>query len=174
MILDLPVKFDANEWWVMGGVAVLTVFFILLPKHFPPVLTFVLLLFTANVGITGNFILATEYPFNAYDSMDKPKYDLFDFIMDMINYSIIGYIFMYFYDRLHKKAMKRLFYIVFWICLSLFLEWISVLLHVFKYIHWNLWYSFFAYIAIFMSYILFLHFSKYAFRQYRLNPQEKD
>lgn len=162
MILPKPVRFDANEWWILAGLIVLTFTFLLLPKRFPPVLTFVLLLFTANVAITVDFILAPDYPFNAYDAMDTPQYDLFDFILDTINYSLYGYLFLYVYDRWRPKRWRFVLYMLGWIAVSLVMEWISIQLNVFRYIHWNLAYSAIAYACIFSLYLLFLRVAKHA------------
>jgi hypothetical protein len=165
MIFDTPIKFDENELWVLFGFVVLLAIFIYIPRQFPPALTFIILLFTANLGITVDFILAPKYPFNFYDALDTPKYDLFDFIMDTLNYSIYGYLFIHFYDRWHVKGIFHILYLFLWLILSLLLEIFSVKLNVFKYIHWNFAYSSLSYLIIFILYILFLKLGKMAFRQ---------
>lgn len=160
---------DENELWVLIGMVVLITIFIKLPRHFPPALTLTLLTFNAFLAITVDYTLAGKYPFNFYDALDTAKYDVFDFIMDTINYSIIGYIFMYFYDKLKLTTFTRILYFLFWIGLSILLEWISVKLHVFKFIHWNFKLSTLAYCFIFLYYIAVLKIGKIA--MYRFEEQ---
>jgi hypothetical protein len=125
------------------------------------------LLFTANLGITTDYILATDYPFDFYDALDTPKFDLFDFIMSNINYGLMGYLFIHFYDKWQVIGVKRILYIFFWLALSLSLELVAVKLHVIKYKEWNLGLSLIAYLIIFSLYIGFLKVGKTAFRQYK-------
>jgi hypothetical protein len=169
MIFSTPVKFDENEWFVLTGLIIFLIIFWRLPKHFHPALTFMILLFTVNLGITADYILATKYPFNAYDALDTAKFDLFDFIMSNINYGLFGYVFIYFYDKWHVTGLIRLLYIAFWIVLSVVMEYIATKLNVFTYNDWNLGYSFICYLFIFAYYILVLKIGKAAFNQYKNN-----
>jgi hypothetical protein len=169
MIFSTPVKFDENEWFVLTGLVILLLIFWKLPKHFPPALTFMILLFTINLGITADYTLATEFPFDAYDALDTAKFDLFDFIMSNINYGLFGYVFIYFYDKWHVKGLIRLLYIGFWVALSVLMEFIATKLNVFTYNDWNLRYSFICYLFIFAYYIVVLKLGKAAFNQYKNN-----
>jgi hypothetical protein len=169
MIFSTPVKFDENEWYVLSGLIIFLIIFWKLPKHFPPALTFIILLFTINLGITADYILATEYPFNAYDALDTAKFDLFDFIMSNINYGLFGYVFIYFYDKWHVRGLIRFLYIAFWIALSVLMEYIATKLNVFQYNDWNLGYSFICYFFIFSYYIMVLKVGKFALKQYKNN-----
>jgi hypothetical protein len=169
MIFSTPVKFDENEWFVLTGLIIFLIIFWRLPKHFPPALTFMILLFTVNLGITADYILATEFPFDAYDALDTAKFDLFDFIMSNINYGLFGYVFIYFYDKWHVRGLIRFLYIAFWIALSVLMEFIATKLNVFTYNDWNLRYSFICYLFIFAYYILVLKIGKAAFNQYKNN-----
>jgi hypothetical protein len=169
MIFSTPVKFDENEWFVLTGLIIFLIIFWRLPKHFPPALTFMILLFTVNLGITADYILATNFPFNAYDALDTAQFDLFDFIMSNINYGLFGYVFIYFYDKWHVTGLIRFLYIAFWIFLSVVMEYIATKLNVFTYNDWNLGYSFICYLFIFAYYILVLKIGKAAFNQYKNN-----
>lgn len=169
VVFASPVKIDENEFWVLLGLVILLTIFIRLPRHFPPALTFTLLTFNAFLAITVDYTLAGKYPFDFYDALDTAKYDLFDLIMDMINYSIIGYIFMYFYDKLKLTTWSRILYFLFWIGLSVLLEWFSVKLHVFKFIHWNFRLSTIAYVFIFLYYIAVLKLGKTAMYRFEEN-----
>lgn len=171
MVFASPIKIDENELWVLLGLIVLITIFIKLPRHFPSALTFTLLTFNAFLAITVDYTLAGKYPFNYYDALDTAKYDLFDFIMDTINYSLIGYIFMYFFDKLKPTTITRILYYLFWIGLSVLLEWISVKLNVFRFINWNFKYSTVAYFIIFLYYIAVLKIGKIA--MYRFEEQIK-
>lgn len=167
MIFSSHFKFDENEWFVIVGLVVLFFIFIFNCKHFPPAFTFVILLFTACLGITTDYILATDYPYDFYDAMDTTKYDLFDFIMSNINYGLYGYLSIYFYDKWRIKGGKWVSYILMWLALSLLLEIISVKLHVIKYNDWNLGLSVIAYLVIFSTYLLMLKVGKRAMQQYQ-------
>jgi hypothetical protein len=174
VVFGTPIKFDGNELWVLAGLIVLSFIFFKLPRHFPPALTFVLMLFNANLSICVDFILASKYPFNFYDALDTQQYDLFDFIMDTINYTIYGYLFMYSYDKLRLQGTRNFLLILGWIGLSLLLEWMSIKLNVFKFIHWNLGFSTIAYTFIFTSYIIFLKIGKIAFQRYKTSRINKN
>jgi hypothetical protein len=86
----------------------------------------VLLLFNVFLAITVDFILAANYPYNFYDALDTAKFDFFDFIMDMVNYTLFGYVFMYFYDKLILSGILRVLYFLSWIGISILFEWTSV------------------------------------------------
>lgn len=173
MIFGIPNKFDENELWVLLGFVVLSFLFLKLPRHFPPALTFVLMLFNANLSIGIDFILAPEFPFNFYDALDTHQYDIFDFIMDSINYTLYGYLFMYIYDKWKLQGIWKFLLIIGWIGVSLLLEWISLKLHVFAYLHWNLGFSAIAYCFIFISYIIFLKIGKMAYYRFETSRQPK-
>ncbi|AIM15220.1 hypothetical protein HW35_01995 [Bacillus sp. X1(2014)] len=168
------VNFDENEWWVIAGFFLLLSLFLLVPRHFPPVLTFLLLLFNAQLAISVDIILGSSFPFNFYDALDTEKYEFFDFIMDSFNYTLIGYFFMYCYDKWKLRRFLWVFHFLTWIGVSLLLEWISHQLHVYHYHNWHLGYSAVAYFLIFIVYIIYLKIGKLAYQYFRETKSMKN
>ncbi|MFT4416351.1 hypothetical protein ACLM5H_21025 [Fredinandcohnia humi] len=161
MVLKLPNRFDENEWLVILGFVTLLFIFIISKKQFPTALTFLFLLLTAYLAMSVDFILATKFSYDFYDAMDISGYNLFDFFMTNFNYSLIGYLFIHYYDKLQVSGARRVSYILFWLVVALVLETICVKLHVYTYHNWNLAYSSIAYLIIFFFYILFLKIGKH-------------
>lgn len=149
MIYTLPKQFDANEWYCLGAILILLILCFLLPRYLSSVMVFLVMLFHSWMARTVDNILATDYPFNFYDTMDTTSYDLFDFIIWTINYPLFGYLFINFYDKWKEKGFRTVSYILVWSVASLLLEWGSVLVGVFQYNNWSLRLSFISYLLIF-------------------------
>ncbi len=168
MIFEMPLKFDLDEWYVLGSLALLLTFVLLLPKRFPPVISLIVFLWSPSIGMISDYILGTEYPFNFYDTMDTKKYDLFDFILYAINYSLYGYLFLYFYDKYQFAKWRYVLYILSWATTSVIFEGISTLLGVYKYNNWNLAWSFVVYLIVLPLHTIVLKTSKSAYDRTQL------
>jgi hypothetical protein len=151
MILKLPIHYNANEWFVDVVIVFLIIIFVCLPKKLPTHQIVLIMLFNTALGKMVDKLLGINYPFNLYDTMDTPEYDLYDFLIYTFIYGIYGYIFAHFFAKLQlkKKSIALLFYLLLWVGMSTFFEWLSVVFEVFKYNRWNLAFSALAYFLIF-------------------------
>jgi hypothetical protein len=163
--VNLPVVLDANEWLVFIVTIILLFIFIRLPKRFPTVLTFVLLVFNSFLGTTVDYILAVNYPFNFYDTFDTPQLDVMDCVLYSVVYPLYGYLFMYFYDKWPLSGIRRVLYMVTWVIASVAFEWAAMHMHVFTYRNWKLYESTICYLLIFPINVLFLKISLYGMNQ---------
>jgi hypothetical protein len=152
----MPIHFDENEWFISIVLIVMIIFFIIIPKKLPSTLTILMMLFYAFLGRIADFILAFDYPFNLYDTMDTSSYDLFDFITYSIIYPLYGYFFANFYYRWNLKGFYRMIYIIVWISMSLLFEYAAICFQVFHFNNWNLFYSFIVYVIVFIIIVFYL------------------
>lgn len=149
MIYTLPVRFDANEWFALASIVILVASCFYFQRHLPPVVIFIILLFNSWLGRVVDNILGTNYPYNFYDAMDTPNYDLFDAILWTINYPLYGYLYVNVYQPWRSRGHHAFSYILVWALLSVLLEWVSVMFGLFTYKNWNLVLSFISYLIIF-------------------------
>ncbi|MFC5452328.1 hypothetical protein [Paenibacillus aestuarii] len=169
MILYLPLKFDANEWFIL--IAILFVFttVLLLPKRFSTLFIVFMMLFNVFIGQTVDYLIAVP-PYDLYDVNDRPDYELFDFLLYFLLYPPSAYIVLYFYSKWKIKGLYVIAYILGCALLTTGLEWIAHFLHVFTYKGWKLVYSFPVYIGVYSFNILVLRLAQtYVQRKRNLN-----
>lgn len=99
--------------------------------------------------------------YDLYDMNDFAKYEYMDSILYLFIYPADAYIMLNFYERWKLKGSSRVLYIVGWALLTMGMEWLADLAHVFTYKGWRLWYSFFVYIGVYTLNVLMLHMAKY-------------
>ncbi|MBM7587488.1 hypothetical protein JOC86_004061 [Bacillus pakistanensis] len=155
-MFKIPIDFDENEWFILLVLTSMIVFYIIMPKKLPGTLTLLMMLFYAFLGRIADFILAFDYPFNLYDTMDTSSYDLFDFITYSTVYPLYGFFFANFYYSWNLKGFYRVVYIIVWVLMSLFFEYIAIYFQVFHFNGWNLFYSFIVYVVVFILIVLYL------------------
>jgi hypothetical protein len=163
--LPLPKNFDANEIFVLiiaGGLFLIS---LSLPKRFPLHLFIPLFLVNSFIGRTADISLGIA-PFNAYNSFDESKHELFDNIMYLVIYPIYGYLFFYFYDIYDK--IPSWIQIVGWAAAGVLFEWISLKFHVFQYNNWIIGYSFPIYVFVYTFHSFFF---KWICKQLRYNTK---
>jgi hypothetical protein len=151
MILKLPIHYDANEWFVNVVIVLMIFIFAYLPKKLPTHQIVLIILFNTALGKMVDKLFGIAYPLDLYDTMDTPEYDLYDFLIYMIIYGLYGYFFVYFFVKmkLKQKTIALLFYLLLWVGMSTFFEWLSVMFGVFTYKRWNFAFSALAYFLIF-------------------------
>ncbi len=164
MILYPPERFDLNEWFIILTATTVVVIALLLPKRFSPPLTTFILLFNVFLGQTTDFLIGVP-PYDLYDANDRPKYEIMDFVLYFSSYPPVAYILLHFYDKWEVKGLRRILYIGGGAFLTMGLEWVAELAHVFKYKEWRLWYSLLVYIGIYTLNILALHLARYLLRK---------
>lgn len=159
-ILPFPIKFDANEWFILLNIAFGFTWVFFVPKRYPRVLSTLMFLYTVSVAILLDHAIATP-PLDLYDINDQKTYELFD-VITYIMYAPYSLLFVYLFDKLNPKGLYWVAYIVVWSLISTGFEWIAWLCHVFKYNNWNLIYSFTVYIvAATLQIKLFTYLLKY-------------
>lgn len=159
-LLPLPVKFDANEWFVLGSICLFLIAFFKLPRRFPPAVTVLILLFNGVLAKTTDFTLAASYPFDFYNYSDTPKLDLFDQLLQYVLIPLAGYLTLYTYDYWNKKGLNPILFVPLAIILSVGYEYLSIKCHVFTYKGWNLFYSAIAYMILIPMNMYFFHLAK--------------
>lgn len=149
-MLNAPVRFDANEWFVCITMLVLIVLFAVTPKMFSMQAALCLMLFHSVLGLTADMIIGVAYPWDFYDTMDTPGYDWFDFFIYTVNYPLYGYFFGTGMKLWERRGWPLPLLIAGAALLSLLLEWLSVQFQVFQYKNgWHVWDSLLAYSVIF-------------------------
>ncbi|RTE09087.1 hypothetical protein [Paenibacillus whitsoniae] len=156
MILDPPAHFDSNEWFIMGAAVVVLTICWMLPRRWLPVQTIFLVLFNLYLGKVGDYLLAIP-PVDLYDANDTENYEIFDFLLYVAAYPPVVYIMLNVYDKWRLKGMRRVLYIAFFALLTMGLEWLALLAHVFTYKGWHIGYSFFVYCAVYVLNVLVFH-----------------
>lgn len=160
MILPLPEKFDANEWFVLISILFFLAIFIILPKKFSTMFTVLLMLFMVTLAKTTDYLISANIPFDLYDYNDSPKLDLFDEFLQFVLYPLVGYVMIYTYDWWIQQRRSKVIFFILSVVMSVGYEWLSVLAHVFTYKGWNLYYSAIAYIVLIAMSFSFYHWLK--------------
>lgn len=159
MILYLPKRFDANEWFILIAGTLLMTLVLLLPKRMSFIETLLIWLFNNLLAESADFFIGAP-PLDLYDFNDWPQYEVFDVLLYLFMYPPIAYFFVYVYDRLKPSKLQAAFLILVWALLTTALEGCSNWFHVFTYKGWSLAYSFPAYILVFALNLLLYRFVK--------------
>lgn len=149
MILIPPINFDANEGFATIIMTAMILLYCMLPKRIPIPIALLMMIFDSYLGRAIDNILSSTYPYNVYDIMDTPKYDLFDFLLYTIPFPLVGYFYVYFYDKYLFRAPFQFMHILVWSIASVGFEALAVTFSVFQYNGWQLSYSFPVYLLTF-------------------------
>ncbi|MFE5319275.1 hypothetical protein ACFQ88_11260 [Paenibacillus sp. NPDC056579] len=159
MILPLPQKFDANEWFILLAALFVILPSLLLPKRFLAIETVTIFLFNFFVAYTVDSIISVK-PLDLYDINDVKEYELMDLLIYLICYCPALYLFLYFYDKWKLRGWKTIMYIVGWSLLTGGLEYLAHLAQVYKYNKWNTAFSVGVYIIAYSTNIGFFHWMR--------------
>ncbi len=162
MILYPPMSFDENEWLIIIFGLIIWVIMIKLPKRFSGLV--ILLIWTLSIFLTqvADFTLAIK-PYDLYDIMDRPEYEIFDIIIYYLIYPPMAYFALYFYDKWKFQGWKLIFYVLFCTTITIGFEWIADQFNVFTYKGWKLYYSPFVYVLVYAINIATLEFIQHYF-----------
>ncbi|MDQ0898379.1 hypothetical protein [Paenibacillus sp. V4I7] len=149
MILIPPIYFDANEGFATITMMALILLYCMLPKRIPLPIALLMMIFNSYLGRAVDNILSTDYPYNVYEIMDTPHYDLFDFLLYSIPFPLVGYFYVYFYDKYPLRAPNQFIHILVWAIASVGFEALAVTFSIFQYNGWELSYSFPVYLLTF-------------------------
>jgi hypothetical protein len=160
-MLPLPIKFDANEWFILLNSVFGYTWVLFLPKRYPKAISILVVLFCVLVATIFDHIIGIP-PLDMYDINDQKNYELMD-IFTYFMYSPYALLFVYLYDKFDPKGLYITPYIVGWSILSVIFEWLAVKCHVFTYNNWSLIYSFSVYLV---STTLELNFFRFIYRYF--------
>lgn len=118
-------RFDMNEWFVVVSSIVVLFCFLLVRKHFRPVVILVIWVFNVTFVATIDYALAAT-PFHVYDCLDNETYEPMALVSHVFMYTPFSFIFLYFYDKWSIHGKKLVVYLAAWTTLSLLFEWISL------------------------------------------------
>jgi hypothetical protein len=148
--------FNGNEWFVIGITVISAAAIWLFPRRFSPAQTTFNMLISITFGLLFDHTIAVP-PFDLYDVGDESKYQLFD-LFSYIMYAPFGYWFIYWYERMRMFEIMTIVYILFWVGMSVGVEWMGIKAGVFHYKHgYQLGYSFPIYLFVMSIHLVLFH-----------------
>lgn len=159
MILPLPIQFDANEIFIIMSTIVSWPLMFILPRYLSAVTITIIWTFNIFLALLADITIGVK-PNDFYFTIDHKTHELFDVLLHFITYPTLPYFVVNFYRRNKPKGFKLLFYIIFWAGIAIALEWISMKFHVFTYMGWKLYLSFFVYLVVFAANIWLSNFTE--------------
>jgi hypothetical protein len=166
VFLYLPKNFDINEWFVIIAVILNIIVISKLPRKLPRPITPLLILVSISLPKILDHSIGVK-PYNLYDIMDRPNYEIFDLILYAV-YPLFGYLFIYIYEMLKPKRWILIFYFIAWNLFAILFEFLLLKIHVFTYKGWKLIYSLPLYL---ITLLITLGFYKYCVNYYIQNPR---
>lgn len=124
-------SFNANEWFVILSVVILTFIVLKLPKILSTLASITHFMYGIFIGIAFDHNIGVP-PFNFYDVNDNSSYQFMDFL-SYVGYGPYSYFFIYLYIKLDIKGFKNIIYIISWTAFSIFWEWLSTQIGLFHY-----------------------------------------
>ncbi|WP_408011531.1 hypothetical protein ACJROX_15355 [Pseudalkalibacillus sp. A8] len=116
-------SFDLNEWYVIISLVLLIILIWVTPKVFSFIEGTAHFVYGVYIGMFYDHTISVS-PWDFYDVNDNSSYQSIDFFSYLM-YGPYSYFFMYLYVRLKIKGFMTIAYILSWIVLSLFLEWVG-------------------------------------------------
>jgi hypothetical protein len=173
-MLPLPIRFDANEWYILLNSVFGYTWVLFLPKRYPRTISVLVVLFCVSVATIFDHTIGMP-PLDMYDINDQKKYELMD-VITYFMYCPYALLSVYLYDKFNPKGFYYTAYIVGWSFLAILFEWLAVKCHVFTYNHWSLINSFSVYIVsmtLQLNFFRFIlrYFSKTSKNHYILNGE---
>ncbi|MEH7444843.1 hypothetical protein V7201_21300 [Bacillus sp. JJ1122] len=159
MILPLPIHFDANEIFIIISTLLSWAIMFILPRHLSAVTITIIWTFNVFLALSADITIGVK-PNDFYFTIDHKTHELFDELLHFVTYPTLTYFVVNFYQHNKPKGLKLLFYIIFWAGIAIALEWISVKFHVFTYMGWKLYLSFFVYLVVFTANIWLTNFTE--------------
>ena len=137
-------KIDLNEWVMITSSLVVLCIVLGIRKHFHPVVTIMVWIFTiAFVESIDYFLAAT--PFKVYYCGDNVTYEPVTGVIHLFLYPGFSIIFLYLYDKWRSRGIRRIYIYVFWTVFATLFEWGFLETGVFTYTGWKLYYSILTY-----------------------------
>lgn len=163
--LPLPKQWDENEWFILGSHFIGIVAVAMLPKRFPYAVTMLIFIFCVLI-VRGVEDLIAGSPFDYYDISDTREYELMDLLVYFL-YCYYGYFYLYIYDIMYNQSWFRSWlnglHVIAWLGISIAVEWVSVMFHVYHYKGWKLIYSMSVYAMVLGVTMLFYYFLRWRY-----------
>lgn len=155
--LPLPKQFDANEIFIIISTVISWALMFKLHRHVSVVTVNIIWTFNVFLALLADITISVK-PNDFYYTIDHITHELFDVLLHFATYPTLSYFVVNFYQHHKPKGFNLLFYIFFWAGVATALEWISLKFHVFTYMGWKLYLSFFIYLVVFPSNIWLSNF----------------
>ena len=160
--------FDANDWFILGCVAIGYLLVYRLRRTFPTSLMLLIMLFSLSLAKGADHTLGIK-PLDWYDTNEIPVFDVADFMTWFI-YPAAGFLFIHGYHRLRIQGLEIPLYILFSSAFAAGFEALCVQVQIFIYKEWNLGYSFVIYLVAQSLTLAFYHKAKQWFLLGRKRP----
>jgi len=148
----MPIKFDLNEYFLIASILVVGCVLYKQSRRWklPATASITICLLNTWLVMLFDFSIGGP-PYDVYDFMDSPNWELMYAIAQFMLYPMMGLIFVKGYVWWKTtKPYPVLYYILGWTLLSIGYEWVSVKAEVLDYNRWKLWHSFFVYLGTFL------------------------
>lgn len=146
--MNLPSRFDANEWFILAATVLIYTVILFMPRRFPLSQSLYIWVFNLFLANLVDYVIATK-PLDLYDVNDGPDYELFDLLLYLLLYGPAAYVIIYFYDRWKPKGWAAALYVTGWALITIVLEWLAVMFRVYQFHAWTHLYSIPSYIALY-------------------------
>lgn len=149
-------QFDQNEWFIIVVTILAYSAVWMLPRRLNKEIIFLLFVWGFTAGMSWDFTIGGGL-FDFYDINDAPNYEIFD-LVSYFMYCPFSYFFIYFYDYFEINRKKFVPYILFWSCISLGTEWITLVFKMVTYKNgYTMLISFLIYLSTQSATVLFYH-----------------
>ncbi|MDF2713611.1 MAG: hypothetical protein K0R28_536 [Paenibacillus sp.] len=156
MIIHYDNRWNANEWFVIGMLALGFILLAMPPRRFPVKWSTVFTLYGIFTGLFLDHSISVD-PVDYYDVNENSSYEVMDFLT-YVMYGPFSYIFAYLHDRWKIKPSQDPLFVLCWALLSVSVEWIAMKAGVFHYKNgYVIYYSFPIYLLMTSLYVLFLY-----------------
>lgn len=146
--MRLPETFNSNEWFIIAVCIILIILSFPLKRSF--LFSQIIVIFTVNFFLAASLDhILSGPPYDLYDIMDMPEFEIFDLVMYLLVYPLSGYLFICFFSIFIEKGFPVIVFLFMSTLTTVGLEWISVQFHVYKHLNWTYFYSFISYLGIF-------------------------
>lgn len=154
IIFAHSIKWDGNEAFILGLIILLVALQWYLIRKLPLPQTVSIWVLNYYLVKLADLTIGVP-PLDFYDTMDQPKYEWSDISTHFFVYPILGFIFIYAYQRWRLRGIPLAAYVLLWTGISVVFEWCAVYAQIFHYTGWKLWWSFFVYLTVFLINLVF-------------------
>ncbi|ARU62136.1 hypothetical protein CBW65_14860 [Tumebacillus avium] len=148
------IKWDGNEAFILGLILLLVALQWYLIRKFPLPVTVSIWVLNYLLVKLADLTIGVP-PLDFYDTMDRPMYEWSDISTHAFVYPILGFLFIYAYQRWQLRGIRLAAYIVLWSAVSVVFEWSAVYSQIFHYKGWKIGWSFFVYLTVFLINLIF-------------------
>lgn len=143
------IRWDGNEAYLLGLILLLVMMQAWLIRKLPLPVTVAIWVLNYCLVKLADLTIGVP-PLDFYDAMDRPTYEWSDIATHVFVYPVLGFLFLYPYQRWQLHGIRLALYLLLWASVSVVFEWSAVMAGIFHYKGWKLWWSFFVYIAVFL------------------------